>query len=155
MTKGRHKGACLFLLFVFSAILQRCCAGVFLKHPAKIRAAAEAAKAADLPNGQKGIRKHTLGGHDPGLKQVVHHRKAGDLFELAAEVVLADVDLPAKVVNGDVFPDMPVDILHRFLNHIGGGGCGLGLILTQAGKQRQKAAFYQGIQVMGILGIPA
>ena len=108
---------------------------MILKCTAKVGHITETAPAADLTDGELGVRQHTFCSHDPGLQNVVHNRKARDFFEFSAEVVLTDVDFTADRIHADILGYMLVDVFHRLLDDVRGLSGNLNLVFVQTDKQ--------------------
>ena len=73
------------------AELKGCVLGLRFEDTAEIRETAESAEIADLADRQCSFGQQPAGGDHPGFQQILHHGEARHFFELAAEMVFADV----------------------------------------------------------------
>ena len=129
-------------------ILQRCHSGFVLKHPAEIGLAAEAASAADLPNGQFRVFQHIFCRNNAGHENVVHDRQTGGLLKFLAEIVFAHMKHRANLIHGQMLVNVRIDIFRCFLHHAENRKHGVGSILIEQDQKLNIMAGYKCIMVI-------
>ena len=89
---------------------------IFFKHPVKKRNGSEAGSQGNPRNGQIHFFQKTAGVLDPHLLHIFKNRLIRHFFKVSAKVSLADSKAVSVLLQGDLFPEMPLNLrtdLHR------------------------------------------
>lgn len=83
---------------------------IFFKHPVKKRNGSEAGSQGNLRNGQIHFFQKTAGVLDPHLLHIFKNRLIRHFFKVSAQVGLADSQAVSDLLQGDLFPEMLLNI---------------------------------------------
>ena len=103
------------------AVLQRGAAFFAVENAAKVGYTAESAFLADAHNGFVGFGQLVFSQDDPGAENIIHNRHAGMLPETASKMELADIHIPADIVQRHIPGNIITNVGNGSADKTGGG----------------------------------